>query len=93
MLGPTIRRGAGLRAAGAPSGSSSPSPGRAGQLRRQGRIQNHRSESNIAVRNGFHDDHPAESIARVKEHEDRILVKQEVYPVLETPVPDCSPRN
>ena len=52
-LGPTIRRGAGLRAAATPSGSSSPSPGRAGRLRRRGRIQNHRSESNIGVRNVF----------------------------------------
>ena len=79
MLGPTIRRGAGLRAAATQSGSSFPSPGRAGQLRRRGRIQNHRSENHIGVRNvvpddnGFHDDHQAESIARVKEHEDRIL--------------------
>ena len=55
-LGPTIRRGAGLRAAATPSGSSFPSLGRAGRLRRRGRIQNHRSESNIGVKNVFSDD-------------------------------------
>ena len=79
MLGPTILQGAGLQAAATPSGSSFPSPERAGQLRRQGRIQNHRSERNIGVRNVVRDDfrdsndHRAEGIARVKEHEDRIL--------------------
>ena len=82
MLGPTIRRGAGLQAAGAPSGSSSPSPGRAGQLRRRGRIQNHRSESKaglemfleMTVFFGHGDDRLADSIARVKGQEGRILV-------------------
>ena len=77
VLGPTILQAGGLPAAAALSGSSFPSPGRAGQLRRRGRIQNHRSESNIRVRNVVRDfddfrdsnDHRA----RVKEQEDRIL--------------------
>ena len=50
MLDPTIRRAEGLRAAAIPNGSSFPSPGRVGQLRRRGRIQNHHSESNGWVR-------------------------------------------
>ena len=78
MLGPTIRRGAGLRAAATQSGSSFPSPGRAGQLRRRGRIQNHRSESNgrirIEMRMIFGDESlMIDSIARVREQEGRIL--------------------
>ena len=77
MLGPTIRRAEGLRAAATPSGSLFPSPGRAGQLRRRGRIQNHRSESKgrVRIRNVLEDDNSfghgddclANNIARVKE--------------------------
>ena len=75
--GRTTRPDAGPRAVAARSGSSFPSPGRAGQLRRRGMIRNHRSEINIGLEMFFEitliNDYLAESIARVKEHEDRIL--------------------
>ena len=80
MLGQTIPPAEGLRAAVRLSGSWFPSPGRAGQLRRRGRIQNHRSESNGRVRIRiemtmiFGDESlMIDSIARVKEQEGRIL--------------------
>ena len=77
MLGPTILRGGDLQAVARQSGSSFPSPGRAGQPRRRGMIRNHRSEIDIELEMFFEmtliNDHLAENIARVKEHEDRIL--------------------
>ena len=96
--GQTILQGASLPAAATQSGSLFPSPARAGLPGRQGRSRNHHSESKGWIRNfvcGCQDLDSNDNLARVKEREDRILgvFEQEVYPVLETPVPDCSPRN
>ena len=88
VLGPTILQAGGLPAAATLSGSSFPSPGRAGQLRRRGRIQNHRSEINIGVRNVMMTMIFVTVMIieqGLKSRRTGFWVAQEVYPVLETP--------